>query len=142
MPFRSGASIPLLTFVDIAVEELKSEYMHGYGEVPPQAAVELNGIAEELPGLVRQLDHYLMRGTEENLQQRLERLEQTGTRCLSSGSVDGLPFACDSRRGLTLVGRRMSESFAPKRLTGLIGAQLKRSLSARWTGPSVPSDQS
>jgi len=31
---------------------------------------------------------------------------------------------------LTLVGRKMSESFVTKRLTGLIGAQLERSLSA------------
>jgi GTP-binding protein EngB required for normal cell division len=67
-----------LTFVDIAVEELKPEYMRGYGELPSQAAVELNGIAGELQGLVRQLDHYLIRGTGENLQQRLERLERTG----------------------------------------------------------------
>ena len=42
------------------------------------AAVELNGIAGELQGLVRQLDQYLMRGSRENLQERLERLEQTG----------------------------------------------------------------
>ena len=82
---RPSADIPVgrslhstLTFVDIAVEELKPEYMRGYGEVPPEAAVELNGIAGELQGLVRQLDHYLMRGTGENLQQRLERSEQTG----------------------------------------------------------------
>ena len=67
-----------LTFVDIATEELKPEYMRGYGEVPPAAAVELNGIAGELQGLVRQLDQYLMRGSRENLQERLERLEQTG----------------------------------------------------------------
>jgi GTP-binding protein EngB required for normal cell division len=82
---RPSADIPVgrslhstLTFVDIAVEELKPEYMRGYGEVPAEAAVELNGIAGELQGLVRQLDHYLMRGTGENLQQRFERLEQTG----------------------------------------------------------------
>jgi len=67
-----------LTFVDIAVEELKPEYMRGYGEVPAVAAVELNGIAGELQGLVRQLDQYLTRGSRENLQERLERLEQTG----------------------------------------------------------------
>ena len=30
-----------LAFVDIAAEELKPEYMRGYGEVPPAAAVEL-----------------------------------------------------------------------------------------------------
>lgn len=82
---RLPADIPVsrslhshLTFVDIAVEELKPEYMRGYGEVPPAAAVELNGIAGELQGLVRQLAQYLMRGSRENLQERLERLEQTG----------------------------------------------------------------
>ena len=83
---RPPADIPVsrsalhvnLTFVDIAAEELKPEYMRGYGEVPPAAAVELNGIAGELQGLVRQLDQYLMRGSRENLQERLERLEQTG----------------------------------------------------------------
>ncbi|MGC2792766.1 MAG: dynamin family protein, partial [Candidatus Sulfotelmatobacter sp.] len=82
---RPTADIPVsrslhsyLTFVDIATEELKPEYMRGYGEVPSAAAVELNGIAGELQGLVRQLDQYLMRGSRENLQERLERLEQTG----------------------------------------------------------------
>ena len=82
---RPPADIPVtrslhstLTFVDIAVEELKPEYMRGYGEVPTAAAMELNGIAGELQGLVRQLDHYLVRGAGENLQQRLEKLEQTG----------------------------------------------------------------
>ncbi len=82
---RPPADIPVsrslhsyLTFVDIATEELKPEYMRGYGEVPPAAAVELNGIAGELQGLVRQLDQYLMCGSRENLQERLERLEQTG----------------------------------------------------------------
>jgi GTP-binding protein EngB required for normal cell division/archaellum component FlaC len=67
-----------LAFVDIAAEELKPEYMRGYGDVPAAAAVELNGIAGELQGLVRQLDQYLMRGPGENLQQRLDKLEQTG----------------------------------------------------------------
>jgi GTP-binding protein EngB required for normal cell division len=82
---RPPADIPVsrslhatLTFIDIAAEELKPEYMRGYGEVPSAAAVELNGISGELQGLVRQLDQYLMRGSRENLQQRLERLEQTG----------------------------------------------------------------
>ncbi|MGA2359749.1 MAG: dynamin family protein [Terriglobales bacterium] len=81
---RPPADIPVarslhstLTFVDITVEELRPEYMRGYGEVPPQAAVELNSIAGELQGLVRQLDQYLMRSADENLQ-RLEKLEQTG----------------------------------------------------------------
>jgi len=82
---RPASDIPVsralhvnLTFVDIAAEELNPEYMRGYGEVPPAAAVELNGIAAELKSLARQLDHYLTRGSRENLQERLERLEQTG----------------------------------------------------------------
>lgn len=68
----------VLTFIDIAAEELKPEYMRGYGDVPPAAAVELNGIAGELKGLVRQLDQFLERGSKEDLKKRLEGLEQTG----------------------------------------------------------------
>ena len=84
---RPPADIPVarslhstLTFVDITVEELRPEYMRGYGEVPPQAAAELNSIAGELQGLVRELDQYLMRGAGENPQQRREKekLKQTG----------------------------------------------------------------
>jgi GTP-binding protein EngB required for normal cell division len=82
---RPPADIPVsrslhshLTFVDIAAEELKPEYMRGYGEIPPAAAVELNGIAGGLQVLVRQLDHYLVRGPRENLGDRLVRLEQSG----------------------------------------------------------------
>jgi GTP-binding protein EngB required for normal cell division len=82
---RPPADIPVtrslhstLTFVDIAVEELKPSYMRGYGEVAPEAAVELNGIVGELNGLVRQLDQYVVRGARENLDERLRRLEQTG----------------------------------------------------------------
>lgn len=66
---RPPADIPVsrslrsyLTFIDIAAEELKPEYMRGYGEVPPEAAVELTGIAAELLALIRQLDQYLLRG--------------------------------------------------------------------------------
>jgi GTP-binding protein EngB required for normal cell division len=82
---RPTADIPIsrslhanLAFVDIAAEELKPEYMRGYGEVPGPAAIELNGIAGELQGLVRQLDHYLMRGAREDLQKRLAKLEESG----------------------------------------------------------------
>ena len=93
---RPPADIPVarslhstLTFVDITVEELRPEYMRGYGEVPPQAAVELNSIAGELQGLVRELDQYLTRSAGENPQQRPKKLEQTGEEAplLPSASV-------------------------------------------------------
>ena len=82
---RPEPSIPVsrslhtaLTFIAIAAEELQPKYMRGYGEVPPAAQVELNGIAGELLGLVSQLDQYVMRGAGENLQERLQGLEQQG----------------------------------------------------------------
>jgi len=79
---RPPADIPVsrslhshLTFVNIAVEELKPRYMRGYGEIPPAAAVKLNDVADELQHLVRQLDHYLMREAKEDLEERPPRLE-------------------------------------------------------------------
>jgi hypothetical protein len=74
---RPPADIPVsrslhstLTFVDIAVEELKPEYMRGYGKVPAKAALELNRIAGELQRLVRELDSYLMHGSGEDSKQQ------------------------------------------------------------------------
>ena len=59
-----------LTFIEIAVEELKPRHMRGYGEVPPRAAAELDGIVGELSALVQQLDRYVtQRG--QHLKQRL-----------------------------------------------------------------------
>jgi len=73
---RPPAEIPVsrtlhahLTFVEIAVEELRPQYMRGYGDVSPAAAAELNRIAEELQQLVRQFHQYLnrcMTSTERN----------------------------------------------------------------------------
>jgi hypothetical protein len=43
--------------MDIAAEELKPQYMRGYGAVPAEAALELNRISSELQQLVRQFHH-------------------------------------------------------------------------------------
>ncbi len=67
-----------LTFVDIAIEELRPRYMRGYGEVPPAAATELNGIVRELEGLVAQLNSFVSQSSVGNLQQRIEALEAAG----------------------------------------------------------------
>jgi GTP-binding protein EngB required for normal cell division len=64
--------------VDIAAEELKPEYMRGYGEVPEKVATELNGIVGELTGLIQRFDLYLSEGIGEDLKARLERLDQSG----------------------------------------------------------------
>jgi GTP-binding protein EngB required for normal cell division len=62
--------------IDIAVEELKPQYMRGYGDLPEAAATELNGIVGELRGLVSKLDRYLAEGVGQDLKLRLQRLEQ------------------------------------------------------------------
>ena len=82
---RENASIPasravhvMLIAIDIAAEELKPEYMRGYGAVPDSVAMELNGIVSELSGLIHRFDRYLCEGVGEDLKARLERLEQSG----------------------------------------------------------------
>lgn len=68
-----------LTFVHIDIEELKPQYMRGYGELPESLAHELNGIVGELENLVQKLNELLSQQSAQNLQDRLRRLEQDGT---------------------------------------------------------------
>lgn len=67
-----------LTFIDIAVEELKPRYMRGYGDVPTTAQEMLNGIVAELESLVRQLNRYLGLGMGSDFEKRLKVLEALG----------------------------------------------------------------
>lgn len=67
-----------LTFIDIAVEELKPRYMRGHGEVHEAAAKDLNGIVGELEDIIAQFDRYVTVGVGPDLQQRLAALEQVG----------------------------------------------------------------
>jgi len=82
---RPAADIPVsrslhatATFIDIAVEELKPEYMRGYGEVPEGPAGELRIVAGDLKHLVGQLDHYVIYGEHENPQQHPQYRERPG----------------------------------------------------------------
>jgi hypothetical protein len=45
-----------LSFIDIAVAELRPRYMRGYGAVPPEAAALLDRTIDQLDQLVHQLD--------------------------------------------------------------------------------------
>ncbi|MGD0446322.1 MAG: dynamin family protein [Edaphobacter sp.] len=67
-----------LTFVDIAIEELKPSYMRGSGAVPEDAVGELNGVVHELRSLASGMEHYLKQELTTDLEKRLEHLEQTG----------------------------------------------------------------
>jgi len=67
-----------LTFVDIAIEELKPHYMKGSGPVPEDAVSELNGVVYELRSLVSGMERYLKQELTTDLEERLRLLEQTG----------------------------------------------------------------
>lgn len=75
----SRAVYTSLTVIDIAVEELRPQYIRGYGEVPPELATELEGISGELRGLVARVNQYLLQGAGQDLKNRLQRLEQTSS---------------------------------------------------------------
>ena len=67
-----------LTFIDIAIEELRPSYMRGCGAVPEDAVNELNGVVHELRTLVESMDRYVRQELGTNLESRLEKLEETG----------------------------------------------------------------
>jgi GTP-binding protein EngB required for normal cell division len=77
-----------LTTIEIAVEELRPQYMKGYGELPPELATELEGISGELFGLVERLNRYLMQDAGQDLRQRLQRLEQTSGELELLGKIE------------------------------------------------------
>jgi GTP-binding protein EngB required for normal cell division len=67
-----------LTFIDIAIEELKPSYMRGCGAVPDDAVDELNGVVHELRSLAGSMERYLRQELGINLESRLKKLEETG----------------------------------------------------------------
>jgi GTP-binding protein EngB required for normal cell division len=64
--------------IDVAAEELKPQYMMGFGTIPDSTATELNGIAGELQALVSRLGQYLDQGAGQDFRERLQRLEGAG----------------------------------------------------------------
>lgn len=83
-----------LTFIGVAIEELKPTYMRGYGEVAPEAVTELQGLTEELQSIVRRLDDLVARAGLADLHGRLERLERAGA---DTGVLDTLASIVDAR---------------------------------------------
>jgi hypothetical protein len=96
-------------------------------------------VQEQTEALRRQMD-VLAHKLNETLQSAAKVLEITDVpedeeftsvlREMPVFDLGQLTFSLRRPALLTLVGRRMSESFVTKRLTGLIGAQLTRSLSS------------
>ena len=66
-----------LTSADIAVEELRPQYMRGYGELSESTERELELVVSELLDLITRMEAYLAQGSGRDLGARLKRLERT-----------------------------------------------------------------
>jgi GTP-binding protein EngB required for normal cell division len=66
-----------VTFADIALAEMESKRMGGYGKMSDEAAQRIDAIVAELRTAVEKLSSYLAQGTGADLQARLQRLEKT-----------------------------------------------------------------
>jgi len=67
-----------LEFADIAFDECRPEAMRGYGAVPPSLIPELNGLVDEMRGILRKLNTYLAQDADQDFESRLKRLERAG----------------------------------------------------------------
>ncbi len=68
-----------LQFIEVAIEGLSPDRLAGYGEVPESLVNSLIGGLQEMKGIVRQMDSYLILGSEADLHARLTRLSDKGT---------------------------------------------------------------
>lgn len=67
-----------LQFIEVAIEELSPERLTGYGEVPDALMGPLARGLQEMKGIVRQMDSYLIQRPDADLSARVARLFQTG----------------------------------------------------------------
>ena len=73
--FDSTHSIRVtLQFIEVAIEEMAPERLVGYGEVPKDLTHRLAGGLQEMKGIVRQMDSYLIQRPEADLSQRVGSL--------------------------------------------------------------------
>jgi predicted GTPase len=67
-----------LTFVDIAIEEMRPKYLKGYGEVPPEAAAHMEGLVEELESLIERFQRSIRETAESDIDARIRELGDRG----------------------------------------------------------------
>ena len=78
--FDSTHSIRVtLQFIEVALEEISPERLVGYGKVPKSRVNLFAGGLQEMKGIVRQLDSYLIQRPDADLGARLTRLSATGS---------------------------------------------------------------
>ena len=67
-----------LQFIEVAIEELAPERLRGYGDVPSKLFQLLAGGLQEMKGIVRQMDSYLIQPADAGFSIRLARLSAAG----------------------------------------------------------------
>jgi GTP-binding protein EngB required for normal cell division len=92
-----------LTFIDIAIEELRPSYMRGCGAVSEDAVEELNGVVHELRTLAGSMERYIRQELGTNLESRLRKLEATGYDVALLRLIEGLV----TRHGLVEIRPRI-----------------------------------
>jgi GTP-binding protein EngB required for normal cell division len=83
----SHAILTHLSFIDIAVEELRPRYMRGSGPIEDGVASELDGVVHELRVLLEGLTRFVRQQDHLGLEGRLERLRQGGAEVSLLGSI-------------------------------------------------------
>lgn len=111
----SFAVLTHLSFIDIAVEELRPQHMKGSGAVKPGAVDGLNGIVFELRSLLTDAERFMKQEQTTDLAARLKKLEAGGADVSLLQSMEQIV----SRQGLvefrsritTLTSRLTEDSF-------------------------------
>jgi len=68
-----------LQFIEVSIESLAPERLAGYGEPPERLLPLLTGGLQEMKGIVRQMDAYLVQQPEADLSARLSRISETAS---------------------------------------------------------------
>ena len=66
----------ILIFLDDTFEQMRGPYLLGYGNVSPEAAQLLDGVASQLQALAREAQDYLLGGSDADLEARVRRLPE------------------------------------------------------------------
>src|SRR5438128_9316624 len=109
-----------VTFADIALAEMESGRMRGYGRLSDEAAQKIDGIVAELCGAVDKLGRYLAQGAGADLQARLQRREKTTNEVALLRELDVRRPAV-----LPLFGRAALRSHLRTQLREQLGPELR-----------------
>jgi GTP-binding protein EngB required for normal cell division len=99
-----------VTFANIALAEMESQRMGGYGKLSNMAAQSIDGIVAELRAAVERLDDYLAHSGDADLQARLQRLENTSNEAPLLRELDRIITAhglVEFRNAVTMLLERM-----------------------------------